>query len=600
MFGNVVDRIFKAHRKIKEFERKTEEYLALNGATKWKAERIKAKRLKLFKEKYKHETDYILQNNHTGLYMGVGVNLETLKLSPILLPWGDVSNHMITYGTTRMGKSYLMLSIVRQNILHGDDVTIFEPKGGIGQQVFNKVVEFAQEANRLQDLMFINPLMPNASEFFNPIYGLGDDEISSMIASILYPDAKGDSQFYSSHTFSTLKAVLYALTFLEKASDVDGTYVAEKEKKEYMKYLKIKEFKNNEIQFHDKESGLILPDIADRIFSKIENFEEDKKVIFNRSFITFKDIFYYIDAENLKVLKATVEKMSIENTNTHFWHLSKMKEEAISLLDKVFKIPEEHHSKISVSLSNFLADISTGLMGQIFCTIRINPILLRLNNPNRGMILLVQPVPLKIKKVSEYFNKIYIKMLESIYGNVSLSGRALSPRRHYAHLDEGESALYPGVESILNKGAGLLLTLNIYTQSLADLQAKLGTTIAQISQDSLNTYVILRMNDPKSIAEIIDAFGDNNFTETNIVGGEGGARISFSRTTKNILTKESIRKLRVGEGFLKNKSKEYKVAFPIMLDVDEKHTIQADMSEQEKNLQRLMNFERSLEKELAQ
>lgn len=593
-FKKIEDKIIDSHKKLRIYDKKIQNTFKSGGLSENKKKSMKAMERELQYKKYKHETDFVHKNNHLGLYFGLGIDLHRLDISPILIPWEDVTNHSVVYGTTRVGKTKLLLNCVRQNILKGDDVCIIEPKGGIGQEVFNKLVEFASESKRISDILFVNPLMPNASEYFNPIYGLGDDEIASLIASVLYPNPNdGDSQFYSAHAFLNLKSILYALSFLEKTSDSDGDFLVKKEKEEYIKYLKIKEFKNQEVRFFDSTSGMILPDIAERVFSKIDGIEEESRVIFNRSFVTFKDIFYYTTFDNLVSLKNTVEKISISPDNKDYLNLQKMKEEVMSLLGKVFEAPKEHHAKVSVSLSNFLASISTGLLGQLFCTVRINPLLMRLVNPDRGMILLIQPAPLKIKKVAEFVNKLFIKMFESAYGTVSVSGRALSSRRLWLHLDEGESAIYPGVETLLNKAAGLGLTINIYTQSLADLKSKLGDTVAQIAQDSLNTYIIMRMNDPKSIESVIDIFGDENTIETSIVGGEGGERISFSRSMRNVLTRESVRKLRVGECFLKNKSSLYRVALPIVPDRDPKYIIEAEIIDEELTNKRLFELEKS-------
>lgn len=594
IFKNDQEKIFEAHKNLMNFTKAKNQKMKSGNIRKYELKALEEKEKELYAKKYKYESQFMLKNNYLGLYMGIGVDLGNLEVSPIILPWADISNHTVVYGTTRVGKTKLMLNNVRQHIIKGDDVTIFDPKGGIKQEVFNKVIEFADESNRLEDIVFVNPLMPSACEYFNPIWGLGDDEIASLIASTLFPNPIGDSQFYSGHTSITLKAILYSLSFLEKCSDKDGTFVIEKEKQEYLKYLKIKKFKNNQINFFDKQTGFIDPDIADRVFSEVKEEITTEKMILNRSFITFKDIFHYIKIDRIESLKNTVEKMSFDDDKERYNELYRMKQEALSLLEEVLSKPKEFHTKVVTSLSNFLSDISTGALGLVFCSVRINPILTRLCNPDKKLILILQPVPLKIKKVSEFVNKIFIKMFESVYGIVSVSGRALSNRRHWLHLDEGESALYPGVESLLNKAAGLGLTLYIYTQSLADLRAKLGEVLSQISQDSLNTYIVMRLNDPTSAGEVIKVFGDQTFTETSIVSGEGGSRISFSSTTKDLLTRESIIRLRVGEGFLKNKSNTYRVIFPVVPDREEQYIIEAEILSEEVAFKRVVALEESL------
>lgn len=531
--------------------------------SRWQEDKINKKINSLFNKKYELETKFINKNIKDGLYLGIGINLETFDKHTIVLPWRDFINHAIVYGTTRMGKTKLMLNIIRQNLLHGDNVIINDPKGGIDQEILNQVVNFLREAGRETDLIYINPVFPNATEYFNPIYGLGDDDIANLVATILYPNTQGDNAFYSGYTFTILKTILYSLNFLEKAMDPTGEGVAKKERYEQEKYIKIKHLRGKELLSFDVENSIANPDVAERFSADMSYVELGKQNMFNRTLVTFKDLLHYCLHENLSALKGTVES-TIAGTP----ELSLMKTEAMMLLQTVFEIPKEHHSKISVSLVNFLSDVANGFLGSMFCTVRINPLLSRLANSERGFAILMHPSPLRFKKVADNVNKIFMKMLESVYATTSVTGREINKRRLYVHLDEGESSLYQGIEAVLNKMAGLGMTLFIYTQSLADLEARLGTTLAKVSQDSLNTYFVFKMNETDSVRKIHDMFGETSVTNTNIVHGGGEARINFSSNTQSILSSKSISNLRPAEGFLKNLHRRYQISFAYVPDLD--------------------------------
>lgn len=586
-FDSTSEKLLKAHNQLKSFEKEMN-FKKLSGS---KKEKYNKKKQELIQKKYALEEKFIYENNKDGLYVGIGVNLRSLEKEPLVLPWNKIYNHSAIFGTTQVGKTKFMLSFVRQNILKGDNVLVVDPKAGKEHEILNKMFEFVHEANRHKDFSYINPLSPQSTEYFNPLYGLGDDEIASLIATILYPNAGGDSDFYSGNAFSILKVVLYSLSFLEKSIDYDGEYRKRKEKEEYIKYIKIMEMRNSNLESYDFNNDLMTPDVAERIFSKNKEIELTNEGVFNRSFLTFQDLLHYTEADKITVLKETIISMGVDEDNHE---LTRMKKEILMLWRKIDEISLEHRAKISVSLSNFLSNIGTGSLGKVFCTVRINPLLAKLANPERGLILLLHPFPLKFKKISEFVNKVLIKMLESMFGIVSVSGRMLGNKRLWAHLDEGEAAIYPGIESLLNKGAGLGFTINIYTQSLADLESKMGVILSKVSKDSLNTYFVLKMNEENSINSMVNAFGVINVTNTNIVGGSRGMGINFSKSIESVLNSSSIMNLQPAEGFLKNTGEYYKLNFPIMPDRDSRYLIEPEQIEDERMIQRMIDLEKEL------
>lgn len=582
-FENIEDKIIKNNIALRH-ARSDLENCAHKGKMFGFQIKKKKEKLKFLSDKqYKLETKYIKKYNKYGAYLGIGVDLESFDKKVILLPWKDFINHSIIYGTTRMGKTKMMLNLVRQNLLNGDNVIINDPKGGIDHEILNQLVLFLEEAGRLDELIYVNPIFPNATEYFNPIYGLGDDDIASLLSTILYPNAQGDAAFYSGYAFTILKTLLYSLRFLETAMDPTGSGVSAMEKQEQEKYIKIKKLRGKALLDFDIENNLANPDVAARIVSDISYAEHTEKTVFNRTFVTFKDLLYYMNWERLEALKNTVVAVAVEDAK-----LVLMKEEVLSSFGMLADIPREHHAKVALSLTNFISDLSNGLLGAMFCTVRINPLLSRFTDPEHGFAMLIHPSPLKFKKVAEVVNKVLMKMIESVYGVSSVTGRVVNTRRTYTHLDEGESSLYTGIESALNKLAGLGFTVLIYTQSCADLEARLGKTIAKVSQDSLNTYFVFKMNDPESIDIIKKLFGQTSVTNTNIVHGNGDFRINFSANIQDLVTTKSISNLRPGECFLKNLDRRFMISCALVPDLDQsKGIIVMDEIDEERTFKRL-------------
>lgn len=537
---------------------------------------------KLTQEKEQLEKRLIALMGNKYLYLGLSIDMSQIMhgLNPHLVEWGDISNHALVLGTTRMGKTKLMLNIIYQNIMRGDNVLVIDPKGGEGLEVLNKMVDFLVEAKRLDDFLYINPFMPKATEYFNPLFNLSDDEIASLIASLLYPNEDTDSKFYCGYVETILKALLYSLSYLEAVADAQHTLRDKIIEEQLERYRMI-------TMRYPIKKGVPF-DLVKELDDRTPLLPETEIPIFNRSFITFRDILFYVDRQNLSTLAKAVEIMKSNDPETEM-----LRNQALLQVKKFLRLPDEFNEKISMSLTNFLSSLSTGVLGNMLCTIKINPIAMRLQNHNAGTIILMHPTPLKAKQTAEHLVQIVLKSIESLYGNVSLTGRAIHNKRLYLHLDEGESALYKGIQGVLNKGAGLGQTMFVYTQSVADLEHKLGATLAQVAKDSMNTIFVFKMNDASSKANVVRMFGTQVVMEHSVMHREeGGSATSFANAEKSFLTTSSIDRLEVGQCFFMNKNKKSKLFLPYVSDVDKtKGYIIADLQEEEKTTKILLDLE---------
>lgn len=526
------------------------------------AKKLRAKMGNLSLKKERYETEYIKKNGQDLFYLGVGVDLDDLNggAKIVSIPWGDIENHSITLGTTRMGKTKAMLSYIKQNILRGDNVVVVDPKGGVGQEVLNCTLQYASDADRVEDFVYINPAETETSIRFNPLYGMEDDEIASLIGELIYPQTSADNEFYLKYAMSVIKQVLCAITFLSKLGDPDG-----KKKEIEETYELIKSYYDDATLALSEITG--MEDVLSYKHSRSKN-----SCI--RSLVTFKDIAHYMIPENLDALKNTVRNSIIRSDRKDAYRLKKLQDDAIANFDATANIPAEHHGKIAVSLTNWLNVFSTGVFYELFCSVRINPVIQRLyerrvkssgdKERDPGLIAVIQPLPLRYKKIAEDVNKIVMKMFQTAFGVVSHGGRKLGGRRLFLHLDEGESSLYNGIESILNKFAGLGATANIYTQSFADIDARLGYDVSKIAQDSLNTCFIMKTNDPSSVAKSIELFGTYQETRASFIQGQNHSSASYASTVNNLITTEEIMKLPPACCFFRNRTRRYKLYFPFV------------------------------------
>lgn len=512
------------------------------------------------KEEEKEELEFDI-NIKKGLYIGAGINLnqerrKTNEVQPIFIEWGDLAGHLAVYGTTRVGKTRLMVSLIRQCILRNMDILIVEPKGSVGQETIAWVLQFAQEAGRLRDYKFISPMFKNLSIPFNPLFGLSNEEIASLVSTLI--PAKDD--FYITMGYTITFAILAGLEFLEKAEGREQ--VGKLIRSEYEKVSSGNDIINEIDHISD-------PDLATRIILPKPNQTLAEINPPYRSLITFADIATYSTQEGLNAILSHVEKITEEqfhvDTKAEKEDLKRMKAEATRALKEQAEKDNSYFSKVASSFNITIQQLSTGDLGEILCSTKINPIMDGFKNPNHGQIVVVQPYPLKYKKASDAFVRVFFAMFTAAFGDIGAAGRRF-PRDIALFIDEGGSVLYPGVEALFNKAGGLGLRILIFTQSFADYDAELGPEITKIVNDNTNTKLYLKMNDTGSRKEISESFGQVMTSDGKYMGSKLDMRISTGDAEKYVLTPAHIAKLQKQEFLLQSKEGFFMCVAPNQLD----------------------------------
>ncbi len=117
--------------------------------------------------------------------IGKGIDLDDdSKDITLTVKDADRSGHFGCFGTTRIGKTRLLESIVEQDIRKGYNVVLIDPKGDV--DLFSKIVQVAAEAGRLEDLMYLTPIYPQYSIMLNPLshYYMEDELVDHVVSGI--------------------------------------------------------------------------------------------------------------------------------------------------------------------------------------------------------------------------------------------------------------------------------------------------------------------------------------------------------------------------------------------------------------------------------
>ncbi|MFB3925460.1 MAG: type IV secretory system conjugative DNA transfer family protein [Syntrophales bacterium] len=92
--------------------------------------------------------------------------------------------HLWCFGTTRVGKTRIIENMISQDILKGYSVVMIDPKGDF--DLFSKIIETADRAGRLDELMFVSSVFPDLSMTIDPLshYYMPEELVAHIISGV--------------------------------------------------------------------------------------------------------------------------------------------------------------------------------------------------------------------------------------------------------------------------------------------------------------------------------------------------------------------------------------------------------------------------------
>jgi len=371
-------------------------------------------------------------NKENYIDLDKGMYIGEVEDQDFFIKWKDLSGNLAVTGNTRIGKTRLMAAMIRQCILKGDTVIIIDPKSSADNEIASWINDFAIEAKREEDILYINPMNLKDSIAFNPLYGLSNEEIASNISTKL--DARDDCYIVMAYTVTF--AIAIGLEFIDKY--------------------------------------------------KIENIDR----LPLRKFITFDDINRLSTKENLSYLLDTVNNLEIsessENKEKNSFKI--LKTEAIRSLSEQIEKDDSYFSKVSVNFNNSMKKLSSGDIGNILCSEKRNPLLNKIEKENP--IIILQPFPLKYKTSAELLVRSFIDTLVLFYKRVQQNNSEI--KDVFLFVDEAGAILFPGIEYLFNTSGGLGLRTISFSQPYEDYGFSLARELNKIIQD--NTRINIYMN----------------------------------------------------------------------------------------------------------
>lgn len=375
-----------------------------------------------------------------GLYLGQSTEGNN---EDIFIDWKDLAGNVSIQGDTGVGKSMAMAIFLKQCIFEGKNIILLDSDVSDTTELLSLVLEFASEAGRNDDLKYVSLLNSNKSIKFNPLYGMNNEEISSLISTLI--PAKDD--FYIVMGYTITFSILIGLEFIEKANE-------------------------------DWLTKMNLP---------------------SRKLITFADIAEYSTQKGLDIIFDTVKKITPEQYNTtdkrEVSKLDSLKKEVMrSILEQIDK-DQSYFNKVSSTYMDTINLLSEGDMNEILCTEKTNPILDGFKNDEKGQILIVKS-NYEIKEYSSMINKFLFSMLISEYGKIRANGEKFT-RDMFLFIDEVNYRDFNGIEQVYNKAGGL--GLRVITSSQASpISDNCEEDIAKIIHNNTSTKIYIKMKNPSN------------------------------------------------------------------------------------------------------
>ena len=535
-----------------------------------------------------NEIEENFYNPNKGLWLGIAMDIEDVVDNPeadiflLYLDWKKLTNHFSVYGTSGYGKSRLFAIILRQMVATGWSIFAVDPKGGEKKEIANWIYEYAIKHNRNHTVMRIMASYPNESDKMNPIFGMSDEEISNFCKSLTVTGVgveSSDEKYFTGQVYRIALAICSATRFLEKSAfaDEDGQKVLyDRIVHEAQKYMA---FKNNETETFYEDDEYIFPDAPRVANSPTQSMDDTERIDidpFNRTLITFKELAYYGQYDNLKDLYDRVNTATLPNIDKNtkegkrlLSELRELKAVALGTLKPLVNMDKAKYDAVGDTFSVLMSQLAYGPIGKIFCTIRVNPLRFKMKS-DEGVIVLFEPAPMRFESVSEMMMKVYIKMFLSLFGEIGSSGKGVK-RRVALMIDEAKPMMYPGIDELYNKTRQLGMTIGAFFQSKSDLKSKLGDVLADIVEDNTATQIFMKQVSATSQEEVAISFGTKKMA-VNVHMSEvdtPGGRNTIMHEERPLLVSTDIDGLQIGEAVIRHYGKKYFVKFPIQKDAQD-------------------------------
>ena len=370
----------------------------------------------------------------------------------VTLPLGERVGHSIVLGTTRVGKTRLAELFITQDIRRKrrgqhEVVIVFDPKGDA--DLLKRMYVECERAGRANEFYVFHLGWPDQSARYNAVGRFGRiSEVATRIAGQL--SSEGNSAAFKEFAWRFVNIIARALVALGRRPD----------------YLQIQQHVIN-------IEGLFL-EYAQKYFDEHDP-KAWEKIIFIESKLNDKNVPFNMKGRPLRVIAID-----------QYLNQTRVTDPVMDGLRSAVRYDKTYFDKIVASLLPLLEKLTTGRMAEL-----IAPDYHDVNDPRpifdwmqvvrKRAVVYVGLDALSDTEVAAAVGNSMFSDLVSVAGHIykygiddGLPGEASGKVAINLHADEFNELIGDEFIPMINKGGGAGLQVTAYTQTLSDIEAKIG------------------------------------------------------------------------------------------------------------------------------
>ncbi|HBD1844112.1 TPA: type IV conjugative transfer system coupling protein TraD [Salmonella enterica] len=407
-----------------------------------------------------------------------GIELEEQNVSMDLR---ERPGHMLVLGTTRVGKTRLAELLITQDIHRGDITIVFDPKGDA--DLLRRVWAESHRAGRADSLYIFHLGWPEISARYNAIGRFGRvSEVASRVAGQLY--GEGNNAAFREFAWRFVNIIARALVALGERPD----------------YTLIQRYVNNIADLYMRYAEKIVNERLPALQAQISN---------NLSLLNDDDVPRNMQGQpNALRIWATEMALSSEAGKALY-------DPILDGLRSAVRYDRTYFDKIVASLLPLLEKLTTGKTAELLSPDYMDmadarPIFDWDQVIRKRAVVYIGLDALSDSEVASAVGNSMFADLVSVAGqiykhgiNAGLPTRSDGKLAINLHCDEFNELMGSEFIPLINKGGGAGLQVTAYTQTLSDIEARVGSAAkaAQVT-GNFNTLVMLRVRE-NTTAELL-------------------------------------------------------------------------------------------------
>ena len=463
---------------------------------------------------------------------------------PVYQPLSTRVSHTIVFGTTRVGKTRMAEVLITQDIHRGDIVIVFDPKGD--RELLLRMYVEAKAAGREDQFYMFHLGFPDLSAQYNPVGSfLRVTEVATRIANQM--PGEGQSAAFREFVWAFVNQIAKGLVLLGRtpsypmlkqySADVEPLFI------DVMELLYQRHNHDYRPRLAEYEAALLMP------------AEKRRDAGFN---------FVIPRAMNDRGQRGKAFWLLFREVGEQLPLTPTERDVALSMM-KAFQTDASYMAKLVASLDPFLEKMTTGAVSRL-----IAPDFTDLNRDvfswsqiiqARGIVYIGLDALSDAEVAATVGNSMFADLTSvagRLYKHGADHGLPAYPKTGYQpkiclHADEFNELAGPEFVPMLNKAGGAGVQVTAYTQTLPDIEARVGSkSKAEQMLGNFNTVVMLRVLNESTARLLVEKTNKVNVSDIATFSGSSDnpditSSVRFHASTQSREVSQSVELLRTSD-----------------------------------------------------